>query len=292
MSTNQPQLRAATDAETGRSCPYCRFAFKPGIALAVCWACRAPHHADCWGDNGGCAVIGCRAGPAGTTPIALTEPLPTVASASRLRVDQADSGGYRSPTIPDGQRKSNRSLIAAFVAVALAGAAVVVALVVTGHHGSGSPTSSVVVTPGSSSPAVTTTTTTKPTTTASTVPARQQVVKVLRSYESDYSDHNLNGLSALFTPGVTRFGDRSGGCGYVVGKSAVLSAYAAQFAVGTGAYRFLGLSPSVVHLNGEQASTTLAFTIAVGAQNKTGQVSFGLGDLTGHWLVRHIRATC
>ncbi len=53
----------ATHAETGRACPYCRFTLKEGAELAVCGACGAPHHSDCWHDNGGCAVFGCAGAP-------------------------------------------------------------------------------------------------------------------------------------------------------------------------------------------------------------------------------------
>jgi Prokaryotic RING finger family 1 len=54
----------AGQAETGRACPYCRFPLKEGVQIVVCGVCGAPHHADCWHDNGGCAVIACAGGPA------------------------------------------------------------------------------------------------------------------------------------------------------------------------------------------------------------------------------------
>ena len=31
--------------------------------MVVCGTCKAAHHADCWDDNHGCAVVGCAAGP-------------------------------------------------------------------------------------------------------------------------------------------------------------------------------------------------------------------------------------
>jgi len=55
--------RAISQDEAGRPCPYCRFALKPGAAAIACPTCHAPHHGDCWDDNGGCALVGCASGP-------------------------------------------------------------------------------------------------------------------------------------------------------------------------------------------------------------------------------------
>jgi hypothetical protein len=45
----------------------------------VCGVCRAPHHLDCWADNGGCAVVACAGGPTSehlTPATAQMDPLP------------------------------------------------------------------------------------------------------------------------------------------------------------------------------------------------------------------------
>lgn len=52
------------DPSVGRTCPYCRFTLKEGAATHTCPSCGAVHHEECWGDNGGCAVLGCAAAPA------------------------------------------------------------------------------------------------------------------------------------------------------------------------------------------------------------------------------------
>ncbi len=65
--TPEPVMRSATGADSGRSCPYCRFAIKQGTAIVACGACHAPHHQDCWTDNGGCAIVACDGGPAAGT---------------------------------------------------------------------------------------------------------------------------------------------------------------------------------------------------------------------------------
>ena len=54
--------RAPSDA-VGKTCPYCRFPVKEGEELLVCSACRVPHHADCWQENGGCTAYGCSQSP-------------------------------------------------------------------------------------------------------------------------------------------------------------------------------------------------------------------------------------
>ncbi|HEX8103655.1 MAG TPA: RING finger protein [Solirubrobacteraceae bacterium] len=65
----------ATQAETGRACPYCRFPLKEGTEMVRCGVCSAPHHADCWTDNGnGCAVVACQGGPTADTRAAAAAP--------------------------------------------------------------------------------------------------------------------------------------------------------------------------------------------------------------------------
>lgn len=46
-----------------RTCPYCRSPLGAGEATRECTACHAVHHADCWAENGGCAVALCAGGP-------------------------------------------------------------------------------------------------------------------------------------------------------------------------------------------------------------------------------------
>lgn len=50
-------------------CPYCRMPFEEGEAATVppkifCTACGTPHHEDCYRENGGCTVFGCKCAPA------------------------------------------------------------------------------------------------------------------------------------------------------------------------------------------------------------------------------------
>lgn len=56
----------------GKTCPYCRFPIKAGEAVQRCPSCGEPHHRDCWVENGGCTIYGCRSSPqmAAAAPVA------------------------------------------------------------------------------------------------------------------------------------------------------------------------------------------------------------------------------
>lgn len=45
------------------SCAICMTPVGPGDAATSCPSCAAPYHAECWTDNGGCAVYGCNMVP-------------------------------------------------------------------------------------------------------------------------------------------------------------------------------------------------------------------------------------
>ena len=46
-------------------CPYCRMPFDDQAPPKIyCTACGMPHHEDCYMENGGCTVFGCRRAPA------------------------------------------------------------------------------------------------------------------------------------------------------------------------------------------------------------------------------------
>jgi TM2 domain-containing membrane protein YozV len=59
---------------SGAICPYCRGPIEPDAGDGmVCSGCGAPHHADCYAENGGCTVFGCSAAPPEEPKIHLTE---------------------------------------------------------------------------------------------------------------------------------------------------------------------------------------------------------------------------
>jgi TM2 domain-containing membrane protein YozV len=46
-------------------CPYCRMPFDEASPPKIfCTACGMPHHEDCYRENGGCTVFGCKCAPA------------------------------------------------------------------------------------------------------------------------------------------------------------------------------------------------------------------------------------
>ena len=46
-------------------CPYCRMPFDEASPPRIfCTACGMPHHEDCYMENGGCTVFGCKRAPA------------------------------------------------------------------------------------------------------------------------------------------------------------------------------------------------------------------------------------
>lgn len=82
--------RAATAAETGKYCPYCRFPLKEQARVIECGACESVHHDECWHDNGGCAVMGCVSAPA---PPATEQPPPPP------RAQEAPAGKHPQPDV-------------------------------------------------------------------------------------------------------------------------------------------------------------------------------------------------
>jgi hypothetical protein len=58
---------------TAARCPVCRGALA-GEARTPCPSCGTAYHADCWAENGGCAVYGCKSVPATEARSALEIP--------------------------------------------------------------------------------------------------------------------------------------------------------------------------------------------------------------------------
>ncbi len=48
---------------TSQVCPYCRTAVDEGEGAKSCEGCGTPHHAECYEENGGCTVFGCKFAP-------------------------------------------------------------------------------------------------------------------------------------------------------------------------------------------------------------------------------------
>lgn len=111
---------------TGRSCPYCRFPLKEGVAIETCGSCGAVHHIECWQDNGGCSVTGCVNGPQTTTAThAVATPAAATVPAAAVPPPPPPP---QKPSPPSNRHYPTSALVGAAVLVALLGAGAAVAL--------------------------------------------------------------------------------------------------------------------------------------------------------------------
>ncbi len=60
---------------SGAVCPYCRMVVDTGSGEQwFCSGCGTPHHKDCYDENGGCTVFGCRCAPPEEPKVAVSAP--------------------------------------------------------------------------------------------------------------------------------------------------------------------------------------------------------------------------
>jgi hypothetical protein len=128
-----PGPTAATAQHAGRACPYCRFSIKQGIEIVECGSCHSVHHAECWDDNEGCAVLGCSAGPSATaSPPAAGGARPNQAAAPARRAPPPAAAPPSRPApaapAPAGNRR-NQIVLAVCAVVVLAATATVAAVI-------------------------------------------------------------------------------------------------------------------------------------------------------------------
>lgn len=126
----------------GRNCPYCHFPLGDGATPVMeCESCYAPHHDECWSENGGCAVASCERGPDGSVHSTLpTSVMPAAGRpADKLQVDLGPAAAGRAPEpamrSPGGSRRRGRGLWIALVVgvmvAILAGGATAAVLIAT-----------------------------------------------------------------------------------------------------------------------------------------------------------------
>ena len=90
---------------TAAVCPYCRVPVDTADDNElVCAGCGTPHHKDCYSENGGCTVFGCRCAPAEEPKVAVS--VPEVVSAYPLGVARAGVapayGAQPAPALANG----------------------------------------------------------------------------------------------------------------------------------------------------------------------------------------------
>ena len=87
-------------------CPYCRTEVAPGEGGMFCNGCGTPHHQECFEENGGCTLFGCKFAPPDE---------PKVAVSSR-ELSAAQTWRTTSPIAPTGFGDAAVSLSAAAMA--------------------------------------------------------------------------------------------------------------------------------------------------------------------------------
>jgi len=266
----------ATAADAGRSCPYCRFPLKEGVAAECCDACNSLHHEDCWRDGGGCAVLGCpRAATDASAPAVGAQPTPPPGH---------PGGGYAPP--PALPRRSGSPLLAAAVVIALLGIGTGVVVATSGSSGrsQGPPTSPTPPRPSPTPPAA------PALTAAERARDRQAIVGVLYAYQRAFSNHSISGLAGIFATTIKRHGLAAGGCTVSYGRSAVLADYQSQFDEGSGTYELIGLTPGEIEMDGKtRAHIDAHYRIDRGT---SGYVNFRFAELGEGWKVSEVNATC
>ncbi|MBC8008774.1 MAG: hypothetical protein H7067_01595 [Burkholderiales bacterium] len=75
MSEPSSPTPSSDPAAPSASCPYCLAVIGPDEASDTCPECRAPHHNECWTENGGCAVYGCACVPVVESRAAIEVPM-------------------------------------------------------------------------------------------------------------------------------------------------------------------------------------------------------------------------
>jgi TM2 domain-containing membrane protein YozV len=82
---------------TAEVCPYCRTKISAKDGPMVCEGCGTAHHADCFGENGGCTIFGCSKAPGDEPKVSVSTPELAVAVAPTAVV-----AGHRLPPPPPG----------------------------------------------------------------------------------------------------------------------------------------------------------------------------------------------
>ena len=79
-------------------CPYCRMPFDEGLSHSeriFCTACGMPHHEDCYRENGGCTVFGCKCAPADDPKLQVSQ-----SDLSAITVPVQQYAGFPQQNIP------------------------------------------------------------------------------------------------------------------------------------------------------------------------------------------------
>jgi hypothetical protein len=85
---------------TTGACPYCRDVIAVESAARFCEGCGTPHHDDCYAENDGCTIFGCKFAPAEEPKLSITGP--DLSSASEAVTPVAPVARSLPPPPPGG----------------------------------------------------------------------------------------------------------------------------------------------------------------------------------------------
>jgi len=75
---------------TNSVCPYCRGAIDlTRDEQVICEGCDTPHHHDCYQENGGCTVFGCKSAPSDEAKVRISSPELTPVARINARAPQS-----------------------------------------------------------------------------------------------------------------------------------------------------------------------------------------------------------
>jgi TM2 domain-containing membrane protein YozV len=69
-------------------CPYCRMEIGLEDTPLLCEGCGSAHHADCYGENGGCTIFGCSKAPGDEPKVSVSTPELVAVASSAVQVQR------------------------------------------------------------------------------------------------------------------------------------------------------------------------------------------------------------
>lgn len=288
--------RFVADAlDIGRTCPYCRFLIKEEARAERCDACSAVHHADCWEDGDGCAVLGCRNNAASRemppTSKVLGGPTQTLGHA-QTHLAPAPIGKPPGPT-PAKTAPAGKSPTKALFAVAVTASILVVAVLAIGIVRLAGDSSR--QTPSSASSEMRPENSSHPTDDSSTAAdarkAKGSILSTLRRYQEAYSAQNPGLLRTVYTRTVSRYGNVAGSCERRYGIREVIDASGGN--MDGQRYELVPLRPSTVRLIGSGGRNAVVDTNYSFGGGQPHRIHFVLVRTSGGgWRVSKVDAYC
>lgn len=278
-------LITVSDAETGVSCPYCRFPLKGGVVAMKCDACGAIHHQDCWDDGGGCSVFGCTHGATSQNAgqkQQLSKVAPNAVAATGL-----PDGGHSLQSADPG---ASKQITVLFLAIGVLATALIAVVLFLAFRKSNQPVTEAAGTPSVESASAEPDEVAKE---SDSLVARK-VVRILRDYATAFENEDVSSLRQLLSPSVQRWGVNGPNvCKHDVGRDDVIGAYVSQFDANPPlSYTLTPLDTGIVErVSSKRARANTSYVISGSGSNPI-SFSFG-GNGNGDWRITRVKVgTC